>query len=196
MARKRKAGRVASPSICSSLLGEDPALADLKARIASEVETLERLEAAIDEDDTDNDQPVAARLGAHEEDEGVAASARDPNGHASRQLDMPPLSDDHVPDDNHTLKMRLKHARDGARKKRKKDHSGFDLGDVNDRLSLFVANSNGDTSIELPNYSKTQRMQVLGTALLFLQHELILQVQLFLLRSSFHKSQSQARCEV
>lgn len=178
-------------------------LASLSARIKGEVETLQSLERAIDEGESDVDEPIIAALNAASatpcavcEDCGTAQQATSstmpqPPQESVQTSGAPSASTDaayhegrgddaipgeHVEEDrvdwrqlgvyvsdvpgDGQLRAHLRRARDRGRKKRKKDFSSFDLGRVNEEVLAFVGNSSSAGGLELPNFSRMQRLQV------------------------------------
>ncbi len=169
---------------CLTETPNDP-LASLSVRIRGEVEALQSLERAIDEDASDADEPVAAicdtatvearsgvsdvgmpqqRPGTDQDStdvrwsEPMDAWQRDPN--EDRQGARETGSYVCNASDDVLLHAQLRRARDRRRKKRKKDFASFNLEAVNDEIVAFVEDAAGSGGLELPDFSKMQRLQV------------------------------------
>ena len=170
----------------------DP-LASLSVRIRGEVEALQSLERAIDEDASDADEPVAvihdtatveARSGVsdvgmpqqrrntaqdstdvrwQEAAEPMDAWQRDPDEdrQGARETGAREMGS-YVcnASDDVLLHAQLRRARDRRRKKRKKDFASFNLEAVNDEIVAFVEDAADSGGLELPDFSKMQRLQV------------------------------------
>lgn len=166
----------------------DTHLACLSARIKGEVESLQLLERAIDEGESDTDEPEIAAINGEnhgtamcstmprpsQQTSGAASPSTDADDHEDRGDDAIPEEDvekdrrgwkqlgvyvSDVPGDGQ-LRAQLRRARDRGRKKRKKDFSSFDLGTVNEEVLAFMGDSSRAGGLELPNFSKMQRLQV------------------------------------
>ena len=175
-------------------------LASLSARIKGEVEILQSLERAIDEGESDADEPESAELTAKSatpsgplehfgtamcstmpqpsqgimQTSGAASASTDADDHEGMEDDADPgeheekgsqgwsqvgvyVSD--LPGDVQ-LRAQLRRGRNRARKKRKKDFSSFDLRTVNEEIVAFMSERSRTGGLELPNFSKMQRLQV------------------------------------
>ena len=136
----------------------DLLLRDLQQRINEETAVLQDLEAAIDDAATDDEQPVQPR--------GSSAAAQQsspamPQGQAhSMRMHAGCFSEGTADAEAAGLRARAKRERDKRRKQRRKDASGFSLAAVNEDMAAFVAACASEGPLELPQYSKMQRLQV------------------------------------
>lgn len=198
MGKRKRASFRSVADIDVERLSETPddVLASLSVRIKGEVQALQSLEWAIDEDASDAGEPVAAAYTA-------AAAEADLEGEDRDTMPQQRVQDDadfrwqkaagagqdswddapenaqedgegerevvsyvcNAPDDV-VLRAQLRRARDRRRKQRKKDFSSFNLETVNDEIVAFLDNSADSGGLELPDFSKMQRLQVLCCATL------------------------------
>lgn len=67
--------------------------------------------------------------------------------------------------DSALLRAQMRRARDRRRKKRKKDFASFDLASINSEIEAFIGEATDEGGLELPDFSKMQRLQVCFIAL-------------------------------
>jgi hypothetical protein len=165
---------------------DDENFRELRCRIKNEVAVLQSLEAAIDEDHTDTEEPVTVGLSrqlelvsasAHTDCEaGIAGdgcvgnsmvnlAAPAEKGSTSIQEPSQIVHGTEM-DENAGLRARLKRANCKAKKKQKKDFAGFNLEVVDGQIASYIADAGDTDGLELPNFSKMQRMQVFHHSLL------------------------------
>lgn len=151
--RKRKA-----PDIDDS----NPFLQALQQRISAETAVLDTLEEDIDGAGTDDEQPVQPRTGPiadqdASQDDGHELPAHAHAGHAADAAHAAAAG----------LHGRAKRERDKRRKARKKDAGSFSLALIAEDMAAFVVSSSAEGPLELPRFSKMQRLQVRAMAALY-----------------------------
>lgn len=155
----------------------DPFLDAFQQRICGEVAVLRALEQDIDEADTDTEAPVdprsiTAAAGGNDEPAMAPPTGARMRGPAGGGL--APGAAAHTgqyvtgteAEAAFGLRARAKRERDRQRKARKRDAGSFSLAAVNERMAAFVVEGGAGAAtdaLELPSFSKLQRMQVCHT---------------------------------